>query len=1535
MQFQNNTLDLSTHSFLDFDTDAGKLSVNVGRQQIQFAHSDLSFGKGTFEMNVSHIYSSIAHISGSFYGKNWKLNLEQYVLPYSTSMNIKDFNAGDYVYIDGKGLIHRFVKYDTTRYLDASGNNVILIVSYGTAQMQFPDGSFLNFDSNGRLTNFVTLGKTYSIIKEITYDSSGRITKYCDTRRKSKKERYVGFEYTNTLLKKMFLMDKGVEQEAVYYIYDNYSNLKGIFHFIKGILASVSFFKYDSNNHLILATGTSQGSATVIEYNATNLKIKNGTSKILLGSSAPVIGNDSREYVLLDNEIYLGDNLQLFTASNNLDLLYQSLSCEDFVELNSTSFTYYSSYVDILNTRNITYRYYFNTKGEVTSQFEVDGNTLRTLHIETGYSAMYRKPNGYTGDNINQRGIVSREIGKGMNVIAEDKFLDEALKTRNYETKYRKDNCYDYIHFKVGFFVRHNCTNASYMTATFSFTNYMDNVKDTVQIDCKATNAWQYVEIPFSQANDSQKKSYGISSGSIKIESDGTGTYEVCDIHFDGASRSFLYLGSYGNYKDIKKFYSFTIEQNSGSKKTILLNGANYVTDSDMILNWILMERKVNTFDFVYCNGTKRIPNVKNVSFRPTEYSDSSRIDYIFNYLNQVTKDVLDRQTTSAYSSYSNGLIKTTTETSGDFFARTEDQRDLQGRVIYSIDSYGKKTVNEYDGYGNLLSTIVAKKEDFDSNNKVIKDKKRLYLLYGYVEELEEYRENISSIKNEESSIEFSYDDTVINQCNAVQTNDNMKTNYIYDCINRFSEIHQEETKNHVSYDSLGNIKSYSDNDSYEYEISGDAKKSSVAIKRMNSSSKQTLGEASVDYKNNSTKITDSMLDTFVLIENNKYNQPTRHSFVGDSGERVNITYQNIGDETTSDGLTNSFDESLSIAAIKKITCPFTDNSYDFIYDNTNHIKEYTMRNGSNTLLSIKKENTLSTKFDIGEKGYVTTKEYNKNPLQNRIIKTRIGDSTDSDYSKFTYSYEYHPVLGTITKKIGGNSTREIFYENQDNANYYSSLPQRITQKYGNNSFDIVYGYNQSNDIIKTTGYSSLAVLTTSYSYDENHRISKEGNINLDIDYSYQYNKFNRLSKVYKNGSLYKEFTYDSLGRLLSVQKDRVSFKTFEYKGDNLYPNKMNNLTCKFSRNGLLYSYGNNSYEYDYNGLRYSKKTFDNKITKYYYVGDKLLGEDYSNGVKIRYMYDQEGIIGARYHCGNLVTEYEYAKDGFNNVVAIVKDNTIVVRYVYDSWGNIIRTIPENVTDSFARINPIRYRSYYYDIETELYYLQTRYYDPAIGAFISPDSVDYLEEENIGGLNLYTYCYNNPVMYCDPSGHSAIIVGLIIGAIVGAAVGGALAYSLASQNGKEGWELAGFTILGIFGGALLGATIGAGLGYIWGATLSFTIPTLGFVNSGGILGIGVTGSMSLAIPLGKIIVVGGVYELAKGLTIMAASNERPRNNKKQNEQVRSALRELGYDPKSSEGKEMADEIEREIRKNKLSLGYRALVEFIKDLFGLL
>ncbi len=97
-----------------------------------------------------------------------------------------------------------------------------------------------------------------------------------------------------------------------------------------------------------------------------------------------------------------------------------------------------------------------------------------------------------------------------------------------------------------------------------------------------------------------------------------------------------------------------------------------------------------------------------------------------------------------------------------------------------------------------------------------------------------------------------------------------------------------------------------------------------------------------------------------------------------------------------------------------------------------------------------------------------------------------------------------------------------------------------------------------------------------------------------------------------------------------------------------------------------------------------------------------------------------------------------------------------MVRYRYDGWGNHKVMNPDgskNESDTFiGNINPFRYRGYYYDVETGLYYLKTRYYDPETGRFITIDDISYLAPDTINGLNLYAYCGNNPVMNVDPNG---------------------------------------------------------------------------------------------------------------------------------------------------------------------------------------
>ena len=120
--------------------------------------------------------------------------------------------------------------------------------------------------------------------------------------------------------------------------------------------------------------------------------------------------------------------------------------------------------------------------------------------------------------------------------------------------------------------------------------------------------------------------------------------------------------------------------------------------------------------------------------------------------------------------------------------------------------------------------------------------------------------------------------------------------------------------------------------------------------------------------------------------------------------------------------------------------------------------------------------------------------------------------------------------------------------------------------------------------------------------------------------------------------------------------------------------------------------------------------------------------------------------------------------------------------YTYDAWGNCSVVVNEN---NVANINPFRYRGYYFDTESGLYYLMSRYYDPSIGQFISMDTPDYLEPNTIGGVNLYAYGLNNPVMYVDPTGHLAwwAIALIVVGAItIATSIGEAVAIDRAEET---------------------------------------------------------------------------------------------------------------------------------------------------------
>ena len=176
------------------------------------------------------------------------------------------------------------------------------------------------------------------------------------------------------------------------------------------------------------------------------------------------------------------------------------------------------------------------------------------------------------------------------------------------------------------------------------------------------------------------------------------------------------------------------------------------------------------------------------------------------------------------------------------------------------------------------------------------------------------------------------------------------------------------------------------------------------------------------------------------------------------------------------------------------------------------------------------------------------------------------------------------------------------------------------------------------------------------------------------------------------------------------------------------------------------------------------------------------------------FTYDAEGKPSTVTYNGST---YYYVTNLQGDVLYIVDSDGIdVVRYSYNTWGEC-SVLGGTV---LGTLNPFRYRGYVYDQETELYYLQSRYYNPEWGRFINAD-VFVATGQGFVGNNMFAYCNNNPVMGYDPTGHFGL-VGAIIA--TGAIVGGLLGAFSAVTTGGNVFESA---IEGCLTGAL-GATCG-------------------------------------------------------------------------------------------------------------------------------
>ena len=252
---------------------------------------------------------------------------------------------------------------------------------------------------------------------------------------------------------------------------------------------------------------------------------------------------------------------------------------------------------------------------------------------------------------------------------------------------------------------------------------------------------------------------------------------------------------------------------------------------------------------------------------------------------------------------------------------------------------------------------------------------------------------------------------------------------------------------------------------------------------------------------------------------------------------------------------------------------------------------------------------------------------------------------------------------------------------------------------------------------------------------------------------------------------------------------------------------------------------GGGTYRYTYDMAGYRSSKVVDGVTHYYHtLGGKLVRESYGSTI-LDFIYYPDGTpLAMRYSAdgGDSYSTYYYVLNTHGEIIQLVHPyGDIVAEYQYDAWGNIL-----SASGSRAEINPLRYRGYYYDSETGFYYVGSRYYDPAVGRFINADSA-IGQIGNVQGINMFAYCFNNPVNMSDPTGNwpklSTVFAVVAVAAVAVAAVTVTVATCGAAAPALV---VAGS---GIIGGITAGATTAAGIAT--GATIVAGVSAAAAVTS--------------------------------------------------------------------------------------------------------
>jgi len=656
-----------------------------------------------------------------------------------------------------------------------------------------------------------------------------------------------------------------------------------------------------------------------------------------------------------------------------------------------------------------------------------------------------------------------------------------------------------------------------------------------------------------------------------------------------------------------------------------------------------------------------------------------------------------------------------------------EDNSDIYGNTLYNV-------TNTQGEYGSLYQSYAY---TANGNNLASETDNRNYATtYTYDEDTSLL---ISKTASGQSTLNYAYN--LNKQLIAISVGNEKYVDYSYDSFNNLSSVTSNGLTYNIDYNVFGKLNSIGINGSsnslisYSYNNNGNG--------RINGTSYGNAMSMSCKYNSLGRMISETWKD---------------------NSNNVQACYEYIYD--INGNIIRSIDKNNQIMYTYLYENGKIDkaNEFDIVYDSNGNITNRTLKNSF--VYSYDSKGNLKYRNNIFANSEQTYKyEYTDDDESNYVL-VLPGGAKSSDKTDHLGRTEFKELnlngQGFISRKYS-------YIKGVCNSTFLNGKLKSVpaTSLVGSIEYDdgstLEYAYDAAGNIscVRQEG-----ALLQAYTYDGLNRLATEQNVRNKIYTHYNYDK---------DGNILSKIVYNCNKTTVSDGTDLSVRETVTYIYDNVWKDKLTSfngtsITYDSIGNPLIYkgnaltwekgrqlkSFGTNTYKYNASGIRISK-TVAGTEHKYVLDGTNIIRETYGD-VTLDYLYDKDNDV-CGFSCNG--TPYYYYKNLQGDVTAIANSSgTVLANYYYDAWGKV--EISGNTV--IANINPFRYRSYYYDSETGLYYLNSRYYDPETCRFINADDPNILLlAHDINNSNLFVYCNNNPIMNEDFYGNAAaaITMGLL------------------------------------------------------------------------------------------------------------------------------------------------------------------------------